>query len=63
MPRWPTQLAHKSRVLYYFWDYVSFPALSRHDPSWDHRAIDGVQAARCIVFLARLLEDFRRIAL
>ncbi len=31
--------------------------------SWDHRAIDGVQAARFSVFLARLLEDFRRIAL
>ena len=27
--------------------------------SWDHRALDGVAAARFLVNLVRLLEDFR----
>ena len=31
--------------------------------SWDHRATDGVAAARFLVFVVRLLEDFRRISL
>jgi pyruvate dehydrogenase E2 component (dihydrolipoamide acetyltransferase) len=31
--------------------------------SWDHRATDGVAAARFLVHLAALLEDFRRISL
>jgi pyruvate dehydrogenase E2 component (dihydrolipoamide acetyltransferase) len=31
--------------------------------SWDHRVIDGAEAARFNVFFASLLSDFRRIAL
>ena len=31
--------------------------------SWDHRALDGVVAARFLVHLAQLLQDFRRVAL
>lgn len=31
--------------------------------SWDHRAVDGVAAARMLVHLKTLLGDFRRIAL
>ena len=31
--------------------------------SWDHRALDGVAAARFLVNLVRLLEDFRRLLL
>jgi pyruvate dehydrogenase E2 component (dihydrolipoamide acetyltransferase) len=31
--------------------------------SWDHRATDGVAAARFLVHLAALLQDFRRISL
>jgi pyruvate dehydrogenase E2 component (dihydrolipoyllysine-residue acetyltransferase) len=31
--------------------------------SWDHRALDGVAAARFLVLLVRFLEDFRRISL
>jgi pyruvate dehydrogenase E2 component (dihydrolipoamide acetyltransferase) len=31
--------------------------------SWDHRALDGVAAARFLVALVRLLEDFRRVSL
>jgi pyruvate dehydrogenase E2 component (dihydrolipoamide acetyltransferase) len=31
--------------------------------SWDHRALDGVAAARFLVTLVRLLEDFRRVSL
>jgi pyruvate dehydrogenase E2 component (dihydrolipoyllysine-residue acetyltransferase) len=31
--------------------------------SWDHRATDGVAAARFLVHLAKLLQDFRRISL
>jgi pyruvate dehydrogenase E2 component (dihydrolipoamide acetyltransferase) len=31
--------------------------------SWDHRATDGVAAARFLVHLASLLKDFRRISL
>jgi len=31
--------------------------------SWDHRALDGVAAARFLVDLAGLLGDFRRITL
>jgi pyruvate dehydrogenase E2 component (dihydrolipoamide acetyltransferase) len=31
--------------------------------SWDHRATDGVAAARFLVHLVALLEDFRRISL
>ncbi|MEI9988565.1 MAG: dihydrolipoyllysine-residue acetyltransferase [Rhizomicrobium sp.] len=31
--------------------------------SWDHRVVDGVGAARFLVYLGKLLADFRRIAL
>jgi pyruvate dehydrogenase E2 component (dihydrolipoamide acetyltransferase) len=31
--------------------------------SWDHRVIDGAEAARFNVYFASLLSDFRRIAL
>jgi pyruvate dehydrogenase E2 component (dihydrolipoamide acetyltransferase) len=31
--------------------------------SWDHRVVDGVAAARFLVYLAILLEDFRRVLL
>jgi pyruvate dehydrogenase E2 component (dihydrolipoamide acetyltransferase) len=31
--------------------------------SWDHRALDGVAAARFLVQLVKLLEDFRRVTL
>jgi pyruvate dehydrogenase E2 component (dihydrolipoamide acetyltransferase) len=31
--------------------------------SWDHRALDGVAAARFLVQLVRYLEDFRRVSL
>jgi pyruvate dehydrogenase E2 component (dihydrolipoamide acetyltransferase) len=31
--------------------------------SWDHRALDGVAAARFLVALVQLLEDLRRVAL
>jgi pyruvate dehydrogenase E2 component (dihydrolipoamide acetyltransferase) len=31
--------------------------------SWDHRALDGVAAARFLVQLVQFLEDFRRISL
>jgi pyruvate dehydrogenase E2 component (dihydrolipoamide acetyltransferase) len=31
--------------------------------SWDHRVVDGVAAARFLVYLALLLEDFRRVLL
>jgi pyruvate dehydrogenase E2 component (dihydrolipoamide acetyltransferase) len=31
--------------------------------SWDHRALDGVAAARFLVALVQLLEDLRRLAL
>lgn len=31
--------------------------------SWDHRVVDGVAAARFLVHLSKLLEDFRRVLL
>lgn len=31
--------------------------------SWDHRVIDGALAARFLVQLAKLIDDFRRISL
>jgi pyruvate dehydrogenase E2 component (dihydrolipoamide acetyltransferase) len=31
--------------------------------SWDHRALDGAAAARFLVHLVGLLQDFRRVAL
>jgi pyruvate dehydrogenase E2 component (dihydrolipoamide acetyltransferase) len=31
--------------------------------SWDHRVVDGVAAARFLVYLAELLADFRRVLL
>jgi pyruvate dehydrogenase E2 component (dihydrolipoamide acetyltransferase) len=31
--------------------------------SWDHRVVDGVAAARFLVYLSKLLEDFRRVLL
>jgi len=37
---------HKSCVLYYFWDYVSFPALSRHDPNYGP-TLEDLKAAGC----------------
>jgi pyruvate dehydrogenase E2 component (dihydrolipoamide acetyltransferase) len=30
--------------------------------SWDHRALDGAQAAKFLTYLAKLLQDFRRVA-
>ncbi len=31
--------------------------------SWDHRVIDGAEAARFNTYFAQLLEDFRRIVI
>jgi pyruvate dehydrogenase E2 component (dihydrolipoamide acetyltransferase) len=31
--------------------------------SWDHRVVDGVIAARFLVYLAQLMDDFRRVLL
>ena len=31
--------------------------------SWDHRVLDGVEAARFLVHLSELLQDFRRVSL
>jgi pyruvate dehydrogenase E2 component (dihydrolipoamide acetyltransferase) len=31
--------------------------------SWDHRVVDGVAAARFLVYLSELLADFRRVIL
>jgi pyruvate dehydrogenase E2 component (dihydrolipoamide acetyltransferase) len=31
--------------------------------SWDHRALDGAEAARFLVYIASLLQDFRRVSL
>ena len=33
------------------------------DLSWDHRVVDGAEAARFLVHLARLLGDVRRLLL
>lgn len=47
------------------WDDKSFlPRLMQPvSLSWDHRAVDGVAAARFLVKLCEVLADFRRIAL
>ena len=33
------------------------------DLSWDHRVVDGAEAARFLVHLTRLLGDVRRLVL
>ena len=47
------------------WDGVAFqPRLIQPlSLSWDHRAVDGVAAARFLVHVKRILADFRRISL
>lgn len=47
------------------WDGASFqPRLIQPmSLSWDHRVVDGVAAAKFLVFVKTILADFRRISL